>query len=64
MPGWWPHPDQDSKEEASAELLHAFGRHAAVIAVVSLLLHRTGLHIWRCTVAWKEGALCAPARAG
>lgn len=24
--GWWPHPDQNGKEEAGAELLHALGR--------------------------------------
>lgn len=55
-PGWWPHLNQDGKEEAGAELLDALGRHAAVIAVVSLLLQGVGLHVWQLPVAWEEGA--------
>lgn len=52
--GWWPHPDQNGEEEAGAELLHALGRHAAVIAVVGLLLEGVGLHVWKFPVAWAE----------
>lgn len=49
------HLYQNSKEEANAELLHALGSHAAVIAVVSLLLQGVRLHSWLLTVAWGEG---------
>lgn len=52
--GWWPHPDQNGEEEAGAELLHALGCHAAVIAVVGLLLQGIGLHVWKFPVAWAE----------
>ena len=52
--GWWSHPDQNGKEEAGAELLHALGRHAAVIAVVGLLLQGVRLHVWKLPVAWAE----------
>lgn len=50
----WLHLDHDGKEEAGAELLHALGRHAAVIAVVGPLLQDTGRHVWQLPVAWKE----------
>lgn len=53
--GGWPHLDQDGKKEAGAELMHALRCHAAVIAVVGLLLQDTGLHIWQLPVAWREG---------
>lgn len=54
---WWPHPDQNGEEEAGAELLHALGCHAAVIAVVRLLLQGVGLHVWKLPVAWTERGL-------
>lgn len=53
--GGWPHLDQDGKKEAGAELMHTLGCHAAVIAVVGLLLQDTGFHIWQLPVAWREG---------
>lgn len=53
--GGRPHLDQDGKKEAGAELMHALGCHAAIIAVVGLLLQDTGLHIWQLPVAWREG---------
>lgn len=52
--GWRPHLDQDGKEQAGAQLLHTLGCHAAVIAVVSLLLQGLGLHILKLPVAWAE----------
>lgn len=55
LSGQWTHLDQDSKEEAGAELLHTLGCHAAVVAVVSLLLQGMGLHFWLLPVAWEEG---------
>lgn len=50
-PGWWSHLDQDGKEEACTELLHAFGCHAAVVAVFSQLLQGIGLQVWQFPVA-------------
>lgn len=54
-PGLWPHLNQDGKEEASAELLDTLGSHAAVIAVVGLLLQGLGLQVRQLPVAWEEG---------
>lgn len=47
--------DQDAEEERSAELLHPLGRHAAVIAVVSLLLQGVRLYLQLLPAAWEEG---------
>lgn len=53
-----PHLDQDGEKEARAELLHTFGRHAAVVAVVCLFLQAIGLYAGHLPVAWEGGVWC------
>lgn len=60
--GWRPHLNQDGKEEAGAELLDALGGHAAVIAVVGLLLQGLGLKVGQLPAAWEEGGCGASGR--